>query len=1143
MFRHVPQNQTTKTKNPMTTPHQNLGDVFPTFPLNRRAIHIASVLSLLCFGNSLFAANSTWNGGSSSDSDWSDTANWGGTAVASGNNLKFAGTARQNNTNDLTSGFSIGNITNTTANWIINGNQVTVNGTIFNNAVAGSNTWGINTIINGARLTVVQGASGDILNISGALSGTGAFQNNAGSTGQGVVYLSNTTNSFIGNFDALSGGTVYYYSLAPGGQNCSLGAGTLIQLGQSGANFPPTLTYLGTSNGVTDRTLDFGNFTTGTINLNNDSPNNSSLTFNGPMVSLGDGTVGDVYTIALGGTSAATNTFTGIWNASGPTNVNLQITNGPGTWVFTNLNYLTGNLAIYNNGRMVLGYNSAFPSSTILFPTISVYSGGFLDLSSYDQNSSVFVLGEYPGYPETLIAGRTNGAPAVDINGSLSLDGVTGTTLNIAGQGVPGTLTVSSNLIAGSATLMYDLSTNTAAGGGSNDLIVVSNNLDLSQGIADVVVDAFKGSLTTNVPYTLIHYGGSLIGSASGLDVLSPGRTYSPSLSTATPGLVTVTFNPSGVTNANLVWKGNVNQNWDVDTTANWLNNGNNDYFYNGDNVTFNDSASQFGVNLAAAVQPSAVTVSNSANNYTFSSSGGIISGGSLTKQGTAQLAIAEGNSYSGNTVISAGTIEVENPTALSSSSVILGDANSGANPVSLLFGAGAGSVANAITVSANGTGMETIGYADGTSGTITLNGPISLQHTLNIYTANPTTAISLLMQGGITGTGDVWVIGGGSVKWQTGACTFSGNIYVTNSGSYLDINASISTNDNIYVSSNTILGEVFYPPFNALNGGGSVEPGYNAASDGSLQFGTANGSGTFSGNFTTNSGGYYCNLVKAGTGTEIFTGDNSVSPGSTTISAGVLVVNNSAGSGLGYGGVTVSANGTLAGKGSVYSSVATVSVSGQLSVGNAGDSSGASLTLTNAGGLTINSGGALDVSLFSGAGAGNNTGNAAAADLLNAQCPVTLNSGSVLNVVNPNGMTAWAVGDEWKIANWNSQPAGIFTVLNLPTLPGTMMWSTNALYTSGVLSIVTNTPSLPTQPATITGVTLSGGNLIIIGTNLNGGQSFHYAVLSSTNLLLPLTNWTALSTNVFNANGTFNYTNAIVPTNPAMFFDTKAVQ
>jgi hypothetical protein len=233
-----------------------------------------------------------------------------------------------------------------------------------------------------------------------------------------------------------------------------------------------------------------------------------------------------------------------------------------------------------------------------------------------------------------------------------------------------------------------------------------------------------------------------------------------------------------------------------------------------------------------------------------------------------------------------------------------------------------------------------------------------------------------------------------------------------------------------------------------------------------------------------------------------------------------------------------VVAGGTLAGNGTIYSTNG-VLVSGTLSVGNAGDASGATFTITNIGGLFVNNG-ALSVDLFSGAGAGDNTGNPAAADVLNAQCSVTL-SNAALNVGNPNNMTNWLVGDKWRIVNWNSTPTNTFTTLNLPALPGNLAWDTSTLYTTGVIGIIANTA--PTKPAEITGIFMSGGNIIITGTNLNGGQNFHYVILTSTNLLLPLINWTVISTNGFNVDGTFSNTNTINSSDSSEFFDVKAVQ
>ena len=112
------------------------------------------------------------------------------------------------------------------------------------------------------------------------------------------------------------------------------------------------------------------------------------------------------------------------------------------------------------------------------------------------------------------------------------------------------------------------------------------------------------------------------------------------------------------------------------------------------------------------------------------------------------------------------------------------------------------------------------------------------------------------------------------------------------------------------------------------------------------------------------------------------------------------------------------------------------------------------------------------------------------------------------------------------------------------PATPGAgQTWNTGALATSGTISVVGSAAG-PTTNASITRVTAVGTNLVVHGTNNNvPNTSFHYVVLTSTNLTLPLSSWTAVATNSFNTNGTFDYTNPVVTTSPRLFIDVKAVQ
>ncbi|HUA64358.1 MAG TPA: PQQ-dependent sugar dehydrogenase [Alphaproteobacteria bacterium] len=65
--------------------------------------------------------------------------------------------------------------------------------------------------------------------------------------------------------------------------------------------------------------------------------------------------------------------------------------------------------------------------------------------------------------------------------------------------------------------------------------------------------------------------------------------------------------------------------------------------------------------------------------------------------------------------------------------------------------------------------------------------------------------------------------------------------------------------------------------------------------------------------------------------------------------------------------------------------------------------------------------------------------------------------------------------------------------------------------------------------------VMLSGTNLIISGAN--GPANGNYYVLAGTNLVISPSNWTHLSTNPFDANGNFIFTNPLTPNIPALFY------
>ena len=98
---------------------------------------------------------------------------------------------------------------------------------------------------------------------------------------------------------------------------------------------------------------------------------------------------------------------------------------------------------------------------------------------------------------------------------------------------------------------------------------------------------------------------------------------------------------------------------------------------------------------------------------------------------------------------------------------------------------------------------------------------------------------------------------------------------------------------------------------------------------------------------------------------------------------------------------------------------------------------------------------------------------------------------------------------------------AGGFTSFTLPALTATnLYWNTGRLNVDGSLWVMSR------AAPDIAQTSLAGGDLILSGGD--GTPGWTYYVLSSTNLTLPLAQWTRVATNQFDANGNFIFTNEI---------------
>lgn len=212
------------------------------------------------------------------------------------------------------------------------------------------------------------------------------------------------------------------------------------------------------------------------------------------------------------------------------------------------------------------------------------------------------------------------------------------------------------------------------------------------------------------------------------------------------------------------------------------------------------------------------------------------------------------------------------------------------------------------------------------------------------------------------------------------------------------------------------------------------------------------------------NNGSVGTTVQKTGIGTWTITGASTHS-GGTLVDAGTLLVTNAIGSGTGTGSVTVAAGATLGGSGRIVPGLdQNVTLTGaKLQVG--ADLPGMTPTLastltihtTGAGLLTLQADSVLMLDLFTGAGLGDSTALASAADMAILSGRVAL-SGTTLKVSNPANMTAWSVNDQWRLFDWTglAEPvSGGFSSYDLPSLPDGLLWDTSAIFTTGVLSIV----------------------------------------------------------------------------------------
>lgn len=531
-----------------------------------------------------------------------------------------------------------------------------------------------------------------------------------------------------------------------------------------------------------------------------------------------------------------------------------------------------------------------------------------------------------------------------------------------------------------------------------------------------------------------------------------------------------------------LTWRGDgVNNFWDIATTANWRDGATPTLYGDTALVTFDDSGSNSPtIYLTQTLLPGAVTF-NATKNYTLGGTGALSGDITLNKAGSGSLTLSVNNSYTGGSLVTGGTLVLNQTGA-----------------------AGSGS----ITLSNGSLTLNSVGSPATTANPLNFTGPA----TLNITSGNNNQATS----GSWTGAGalTVSIASGGTYSPMGSMSGFSGSVTLGSAGTFRFYGSSGSSaaNFNLGTGSASLIsrngGTV---SLGSLSGGAGTFLRGASSSDAATTFliGGNHASTTFSGTITNgNTANRSVTINKQGNGTLILTGTNG-SSGPTLVSSGKLLVNGN--HSFATNTVTVSATGTLGGTGIIGGNT---TVNGTLAPG----SSIGTLTFTS--NLTFNAGSRAQFEI---------SRNPFAHD----QVVVlgTLTRGGTLEVLNTS-VELLEAGDNFQLFN-APNAAGEFAAYDLPALESGLAWNTSQLATNGRLWVVS------TNPPAINSYNLAGSNFSFSGTG--GTPNWDYDVLTSSEVALPIATWTVADSGQFDANGNFNIVLAVNPANSQRFFVVRA--
>ena len=744
---------------------------------------------------------------------------------------------------------------------------------------------------NGAAVAVVLNGGGTLnLNATNNTYTGGTFVNNgilatgaAGAFGSGTITLG--ANGSSANAYLVGGSATYSNAITvnPGGNRqfytSSGGAPTysgLITL-VGGADLAVG------SNGGGAITIKGG--VTGTGNLQIGSPEGTNRSQNTNISTGAVNITGTLSDFSGVDTTAAVNVSAAV---TGNTAILQDGTNQ--LFVFTGTNTNTGATTI-SSGYLQVG-GTATGGAT---PTIGAASAN----GSLSPNSDIVDNG-------TLVIDRTG---TVTQGTNFSTAGITGTgALTLYGTGT--TILTAANTYTGGTSILTNAANPTAGklqlgnGGTTGSLSVSSVITDNGTFVIDRSNTVTEGTdFTTAANFTGT---GGLSQIGTGTTILLGANAY------------------SGVTliSAGTLQLGNGTTNGSLTSTSSISDNG---------TLTFDESASI----AQSAVVP------------------GIITGtGAVVQEGTGTLTMSGANTFSGGltidsavSVASVGAASAAQP--LGEGLITLAGTSSGAGILN--YSGNTGTLGNAITVTTGDQGS----IVNNGNGLLTLGGAISKNGSVLNLMDGPSGAGAFNVTGHITGSSsgsDLNVINTdvtlSNTNTYNGPTTISGDSADTVSYDVLTtaIAGALPSTSVVNLGSTANEGSGGYNNYLDLDGtaqtiGGlssvndSTDTNYVINSTGGPSYGTANGTDaaltiapaagttyTFGGTLGGVAGAGSPNNISvtvSGPGTQIFTGANTYTKG-TTINGGALYVNNTTGSGTGTGAVQVNSGGTLGGSGTI---------------------------------------------------------------------------------------------------------------------------------------------------------------------------------------------------------------------------------